>query len=293
MSYILNNHIYYEEYGTGNENTLLYIHGGPGASCLDFRYQAKKLGENLRVIIFDQLGVLRSEAIKDDEEYGMDIQVKMIEEMRKNLNISKWSILGHSYGGSLAALYAYTYPESVDKILLECPSLDFIDSAKSTAEYLREYFTKIDKTVAVELCDKIKNTQYTDKTVAEDLMTLLDYVEDMKIRNYLHNITFEEYLKYMEDDTVTDEMWGKTGNHVMKLMEEGKMFHNFLPLLFKAGKSVLLLNGKYDPACSLKQINYMKSNVKDITQVIFEESGHFPRIEEPQKYTNSILEFMK
>lgn len=34
--------IYYEMYGAEHGNTLLYLHGGPGASCLDFAGQASK-----------------------------------------------------------------------------------------------------------------------------------------------------------------------------------------------------------------------------------------------------------
>ena len=38
MAYIstLGKNTYYEIYGTNNEMALLYLHGGPGASCLDF-----------------------------------------------------------------------------------------------------------------------------------------------------------------------------------------------------------------------------------------------------------------
>ena len=99
--------IYYEIHGENNGNTLVYFHGGPGASCLDFTAQAKALGSKLKVVVFDQYGVLRSEGIKEDEAYGMDIQVEMIEEMRQKLGIDKWSVLGHSYGGMLACLYAH------------------------------------------------------------------------------------------------------------------------------------------------------------------------------------------
>ena len=48
-------------------------------------------------ILFDQLGVMRSDAIAEDESYGMEYQIEMVEEMRKLLGIEKWSILGHSY----------------------------------------------------------------------------------------------------------------------------------------------------------------------------------------------------
>jgi len=45
--------IYYEIHGENNDNTLVYFHGGPGASCLDFTPQSKILGSALKVIIFD------------------------------------------------------------------------------------------------------------------------------------------------------------------------------------------------------------------------------------------------
>lgn len=40
---ILGKQIWYEIYGAEHSGTLLYLHGGPGASCLDFANQAKAL----------------------------------------------------------------------------------------------------------------------------------------------------------------------------------------------------------------------------------------------------------
>ena len=54
MSYIniCGKQIYYEEYGEENTPTLVYLHGGPGESCLTYTYQAKQLGKYCRVISF-------------------------------------------------------------------------------------------------------------------------------------------------------------------------------------------------------------------------------------------------
>ena len=58
--------IYFEEYGIGKKPTLVYMHGGPGESCLTYTYQAQKLGEYFHVISFDQYGVFRSDAIPEE-----------------------------------------------------------------------------------------------------------------------------------------------------------------------------------------------------------------------------------
>lgn len=42
---IFDKNIYYEIYGEGNKNALLYLHGGPGASCLVLIAEKGKLGE--------------------------------------------------------------------------------------------------------------------------------------------------------------------------------------------------------------------------------------------------------
>ena len=284
--------IYYEIHGENNDNTLVYFHGGPGASCLDFTAQAKELSSKLKVVIFDQYGVLRSEGIKEDEAYGMDIQVEMVEEMRKKLGIDKWSVLGHSYGGMLACLYTHTYPSSVNKLILDCPSLDFIDSSKSLANYMSDYISKSDDNEAKALLQKLKTTDYTDKTVFFDLTSLLEHIEDMQLRSYLHGITFEEYAKNVYTEEIPDEMWAKSETHLMKLIDEEKMIGNFLPMLKNIYKPLLLINGRYDPACSENQIRYIKENIENAKQVIFENSGHFPRIEEPAKYTQCVIDFL-
>ena len=152
--------IYYEIHGANHETVLLYLHGGPGASCLDFYNTAERLSEDLQVISFDQYGVLRSKAIAENERYTMDIQADMIEQMRCKLNIKRWSLLGHSYGGALAVFYANKYPNSVEKTILECPSLDFTDSAKSVAEYVSDYIHQVGDQEAIQLCGKLKNFHY-------------------------------------------------------------------------------------------------------------------------------------
>ena len=297
--------IWVELYGTKYHDTLLYLHGGPGASCLDFANQAEALSEKMKVVIFDQLGVLRSEALDENEQYSMEYQIEMVEEMRKLLGIEKWSILGHSYGGMLAVLYAYSYPNSIHKVILECPSLHFEDSAKSTAEYLSEHINSLNNKTAVELCEKIKFTDYQDKTEAVfDLSNLLGYVTDMKLRNYLHGISFDEYWMSMDTTGITDEMWAKGERHLMKLLETQPMpdgssrkrvmiTDNFLPMLTNITAPILLINGKYDPTCTKNQIEYILNNAQNVTQVIFQDSAHFPRLEEAQKYTDTIGAFLE
>ncbi len=294
--------IWYDIYGAEHSDTLLYLHGGPGASCLDFVNQAKALSGKMKVVIFDQLGVLRSDGIAENESYSMEYQIEMVEEMRKILGIEKWSVLGHSYGGMLAVLYASACPDSVHKIILECPSLWFEDSARSTAEYLSEHIHSLNNGEAVKLWEKVRFADYQDKTeVVWDLSALLGYVTDMELRFYLHGITLEEYEMSMDTTDIANEMWSKGEQHLKKLLETPAagsaqkrvlMTDDLLPLIPKIAAPMLLINGKYDPACTKHQIEYIMNSAQDVTRAVFEDSGHFPRLEEAEKYTNTVLSFL-
>ena len=297
--------IWYDIYGAEHSDTLLYLHGGPGASSLDFVNQAKALSRKMKVVIFDQLGVLRSDGIAENESYSMEYQIEMVEEMRKILGIEKWSVLGHSYGGMLAVLYASACPDSVHKIILECPSLWFEDSAKSTAEYLSEHIHSLNDGEAVKLWEKVRFADYQDKTeVVWDLSALLGYVTDMELRFYLHGITLEEYEMSMDTTDIANEMWSKGEQHLKKLLEaqpepagsaqkKVMMTDNLLPVIPRIAAPMLLINGKYDPACTRNQIEYIMNNAQNVTQAVFEDSGHFPRLEEAEKYTNTVLSFLE
>lgn len=117
--------LYVEQYGEAQPDALLYLHGGPGASCVDFCYhQAKALGDSLRVVAIDQRGVLRSDPVEPDESFSLQDLIEDCEALRVALGIRKWSVLGHSFGGYLAFRYAHQYPESVHKVLYEAPCFD-------------------------------------------------------------------------------------------------------------------------------------------------------------------------
>lgn len=99
--------LYVEIHGNEESPPLLYLHGGPGESCYEFMaHQADRLSERLRLIGMDQRGVWRSEAIEEDEPLSIHDLVEDCEQLREQLGIQKWAVLGHSFGGLLGVLYA-------------------------------------------------------------------------------------------------------------------------------------------------------------------------------------------
>ena len=168
MSYltISGKNIYYEEYGTGKAPALVYIHGGPGESCLTYTYQAQKLGEAFHIISFDQYGVFRSDAVGDGT-LDVSTLVNMIEQMRTALGIKSWIPLGHSIGGMFALVYAHTYPDSIDGVIYDCPMWSALHTAKAIAEATLPCFELNGRADQIKLCNEILNTDLSPRDAFE------------------------------------------------------------------------------------------------------------------------------
>jgi proline iminopeptidase len=96
-----------------------------GTSCHEFmRWQAGLLGRDLRLIAFDQRGVLRSDPVAEDEVVTENALVEDCEALRQALGVERWAVLGHSFGGRLALRYANRYPARVTSVLFENPCWD-------------------------------------------------------------------------------------------------------------------------------------------------------------------------
>jgi proline iminopeptidase len=121
----------------GEGPPLLIINGGPGMNSEGFQSLAVLLQNEFKVILFDQRGTGRSVLHRvDTTTITMKAMVEDVELLRKHLGIKNWLILGHSFGGMLAAAYAGTYPENVRGMVLSSSGgvdLDLLNGFDITA----------------------------------------------------------------------------------------------------------------------------------------------------------------
>lgn len=99
---------------------LLLLHGGPGVPD-SMQTDIAPLLPGYRAISFDQRGVGRSRC--RDGLYRIDDYVADIKSIREELEIPAWHVLGHSWGGLLAQLYAAHHGSRVRSLFLSSSSL--------------------------------------------------------------------------------------------------------------------------------------------------------------------------
>ncbi|KAJ7556332.1 hypothetical protein O6H91_05G078800 [Diphasiastrum complanatum] len=104
--------------------TLVMVHGYGAAQGLFFR-NFDALASHFRVIAMDQLGWGASSrpdftcrSTEETEAWFVD----SFEQWRKAKNLTNFILLGHSFGGYVAARYALKYPEHVQHLILVGPA---------------------------------------------------------------------------------------------------------------------------------------------------------------------------
>lgn len=108
---------YYQTFGSGS--AVLIINGGPGLDSAGFEAVAKTIAaQGYQTILFDQRGTGRSRLANiNAETIRLALMVQDIEQLRQQLSIEKWVVLGHSFGGMLGAAYAAKYPQHISKLI--------------------------------------------------------------------------------------------------------------------------------------------------------------------------------
>ena len=96
--------LFYEIHGKreGSKTTLLTLHGGPGFThhqLLPLTSLATRKPP-VQVVFYDQLGCGRSEKTEDLSKYTISRGVDEVEGVRKELQLERICLLGHSYGGA-------------------------------------------------------------------------------------------------------------------------------------------------------------------------------------------------
>ena len=98
--------LYWVEYGDPAAPPILLLHGGPGASHDYLLPQMLVLAEEHRLVTYDQRGGGRSRHDDDRAVIGWRDQVEDVARVADELRVSPLTIVGYSWGGLLAMLYA-------------------------------------------------------------------------------------------------------------------------------------------------------------------------------------------
>lgn len=267
--------IYYKLYGEGIP--LLIINGGPGMNSNGFEGFANELSKDFMVILFDQRGTGKSTLSKVDETtITMDLMVEDMEALRNHLSLKSWHVLGHSFGGLLASLYATKHPECIDKLV-------YSSSGGLDLGFLSYINDEINAKLSSE---NIKNLAlWSQKINAGDTTYHARYQRGLALAPaYVYNKKFVPQLA----DRLTQ---GNTTINQLVFKDLNKINYNCNKELLSFTKPVLIIQGNKDIIREETALN-AKKTFQNATMLILPNCGHYGWLDQPLEYLNSIKGFL-
>lgn len=282
-------HLWVDDSGPRNAPVLLYVHGGPGIGALDFKqYMKGPLQGRVRLISVDQRGVLRSSPLPAGTKVTVDDLISDFEAIRSALAISRWQVLGHSFGGMVALRYGLAHPQRVERLILECPSIDLASSFRWLCSAAAQSLNGRDIAAANQaerLADPatpfdIQFIETMDRTLAalgerrQDL-----YVYAAKNRDIFSRLAATAGLP--------EARWSQGAIPGKSLLAEPSTRKPMLPSIAQWKKPMLLVRGDGDHVTSPQELAAVQQAGGTIVTV--PEAGHFVHVEQPNVLADLIV----
>lgn len=103
--------------GSGAD-TIIVLHGGPGLTQDYLAADLEPLAFRHTLVHYDQRGAGRSSLVRDSAQLSARRFVDDLEAIRAHFKLSRPTLLGHSWGVAIAALYAREFPTKVASLVL-------------------------------------------------------------------------------------------------------------------------------------------------------------------------------
>ena len=269
--------IHYTVRGSGP--VLIAHSGGPGMDARDWD-DFGKIDEFVTVVAIHPRGSGLSGAAVGDAyllpDYAADLQA-----LRLHLGVDKPIFMGWSHGGMAAMQFAFTYPDSLSKLILF-----------DTTAYFGEFLGDLEAAVQefkdepwFETSFAALQAEWDGKYETDEDMSRL-WAEEMKFY----------FRKFDERAAAYHERTRDLPIRIPPLRtfnEKEAATMDLRPQLGRIIVPTLVIVGRHDFITNVAMAEEMVKYIPDARLEIFEDSGHFALVEEPKKFYRVIKEFVE
>ena len=258
---------------TGAAVPVIAVNGGPG---LSHAYMVQndlwqRIARNRLVVLYDQRGTGASKRMQPGAPQTMDAQVADLESVRQALGLAKVALVGDSYGGLLVMAYAAAHPEHVARLVLsDSPG----PSWKSIVHVLPEVFPDIEEQNEQERQRLGPSTEAAARAGLRNHFRMIFYSPEKR----------DAYMSRMGDLGYEPAVAEAVAKATTDLDLTSKLAGFQFP--------TLVITGRYDMNVAPLTAWRLAHAIPGAKLVIFEQSGHLPSYEEPDKYVTVLEDFL-
>jgi proline iminopeptidase len=269
--------IHYTVRGSGP--VIIAHSGGPGMDARDWADFAK-IDEFVTIVAIHPRGSGLSGPAADDA-YLLPDYAADLEALRLHLGLAKPIVMGWSHGGMVVQQFAFTYPDALSKLILMDTSAyfgEFLSDIEAAVQEFKEepWFEKSFAALKAEWDGKYE----TDADMARL------WADEMKFYFKKFDQRAEAYHQRTKDLPV----------HMAPLKtfnDKEAATMDLRPQLKNIKVPTLVIVGRHDFITNVAMAEEMAKHIPNARLEIFEDSGHFALVEEPEKFYQVIKEFVE
>jgi proline iminopeptidase len=257
---------------------LLVLHGGPGAHHDYLLPQMLRLAARREIVLYDQRGGGRSRT-DDRTPVTWRTNVDDLALVVRELGLEPLTIVGYSWGGLLALLYAVESERS-GGVMLPPERLVLIDPAPASRRH-RERF----------------EAAFAERQNGEPIRRMRDELVESGLREidpeaYRQRLFELSVAGYFADPTRARDLTPfRVTGRVQQSVWESLGEYDLRPDLARVHAPTLIVHGRQDPI-PLESSESTAAALPDARLVVLENSGHVPYVEAPDGLFDRIDSFL-
>jgi proline iminopeptidase len=263
--------LYYREVGLDQGlPPVILVHGGPGHSSLSFKNSFDFLAEQTRVIYYDQRGSGNSQVKPNSTDYTIEQLIEELETLRRDVvKADKVILIGHSFGSALVQRYSLKYPQHVEKMVI-IGGIRINNGMNN--HFVWKWFGPA--LYSTSLGFPPADPQAADTWFTKSFTSDSNRLFDKKRIDLLEN-----------QGSLSFRPWFEISLSLTGYNYRNELSQLSIPTLFIYGAADSPYTGKpvADELCAL---------LPNCAAADFEQSGHWPFLEEPEKFKQALQEFI-
>lgn len=269
--------IYYQTFGSGTP--VLIINGGPGLDSAGFEAMAKTIAaQGYQTILFDQRGTGHSKLNSiNADTIQLALMVQDIEQLRQQLQINKWVVLGHSFGGMLGAAYAAKYPNHIEKLI-------FSSSGGLDLQFREQIAERLLNNLSLQEQIRMQMYQLRQRS-GDDSESTRDTLAQLRARAYVVDKSkaplIAARLKVV-NMTINSLVFADLEKNHFDLKAQFKQF----------AAPVLVLQGEND-IISTETAQTIAGSFSKAELVLLPQCAHYGWLDQPDLYYSAVFRFLK
>lgn len=268
--------LYWREDGPLDAPPIVLLHGGPGANH-DYLYpQMLELAERHRVITYDQRGGGQSRTDQDGV-ITWETQVADLAGIIREFDLASPTLVGYSWGGLLAMLYAMRRTE--DATLPAIDRLVLISPAPITKAWRSEFETALLNRQRGPAIHALREELAQSGLRERDMEQYRQRSFELSVAGYFADPTLSESLTpFRVTGKVQQSIWESLGEF------------DFREALRAVRLPVLVVHGREDPIplASAEAV----ADALNAELVVLDHCGHVPYVEQPQQLFHALSRFL-